>query len=242
VTATTPGRPCRSDTSASRGLLSFHLPCLESAFGSSDSLATGPARMSDTTNTSSAQLEALVRAAALGDIPARDELLRRYWPLICKVVRERKNHMPRALRLREETQDLEQQVAIRVLREIPKHEWQNSGALAAWIRRLADAEVIDVHRYHKAQKRDRGAEDELVTGEQPARQTRGPETRMDQQAKVDALEAALDKIKPEYANAVRLNALGYSHPEIGAILGCTPEAARKLVARGLSKLQQIQDL
>jgi len=58
--------------------------------------------------------------------------------------------------------------------------------------------------------------------------------------KAEQLEAALEQIKPEYAVAVRMHFMGFTHRDIADALEVpSEEAARKLVARGLSKLTQL---
>ena len=43
-------------------------------------------------------------------------------------------------------------------------------------------------------------------------------------------------LKSEYGSALLLHYAGYAHGEVGEILGCSAEAARKLVARARAKL------
>ncbi len=196
--------------------------------------------MSDDPRTQSLRLQELVAAAAGGGRQACDELLRHYWPLVCRVVRSRKARVGRGLGLREQTCDLAQQAALRLLRELPKHQWRGQSALAAWIAKLASAEVIDVHRYHGAQRRAPAAEVDDQSVDALERKTRSPESKADRRNQVEALEEALAQLKPDYEAALRLHAMGFTHAEVGELLGCTAEAARKLEARGLSRLQQLR--
>ena len=123
-----------------------------------------------------------------------------------------------------------------LLASLRKHEWRGRQAFVAWIRKVADCEVRDIARFHGRGRRRVGAE----TGTGPLAQLSGGgtggETRAARRQKLGELEQAIAALKPEYAGAVLLAAQGYSHGEIGEILGCTAEAARKLVARGRAKL------
>jgi RNA polymerase sigma factor (sigma-70 family) len=199
----------------------------------------GGTDMPEGTQTESAVLEGLLADAAGGDQRALAELLERYWPFIRTIVHRRKQAMGAALGWREQTEDLEQDVALRLLRELPKHEWRGGGALRAWIAKLVSAEVVDVNRYHRAKKRDRAAETGLEAADAVPLRTRSPETKADDHERAAQLKQALATMKPKYSEAVILHQMGYSQAEAGDILGCTEEAARKLTARGLSQLQRL---
>jgi RNA polymerase sigma factor (sigma-70 family) len=190
-------------------------------------------------STESQIVEDLIIRAVAGEAAARDALFERYWPVIRHVVRGCRYRFGADIRAREQTQDLEQEVALEVLLALPKQRWQGRQAFRAWIRKLAAAKVVDTHRYHRAQRRDRRKE----TGLDRAAGTggrRSPESAVDERRSVDELSQLLDEIKPEYAGAVMLHHLGYAHAEIGDMLDCSAEAARKLVSRGEAKLLKLR--
>lgn len=178
----------------------------------------------------------LLAQAAAGDRQAQQRVLERYWPVIRQAVRGRKNRLGQKLAAREETQDLEQSAAIRILAELGKHEWRGRGAFAAWIRRLAEVEVIDAYRHHSAQKRDAGAEQSGDEERLVAPMARSFESRFDDQHRLGELLAHVQRLKDEYGAALLMHHMGFSHAEIGETLDCTTEAARKLVSRGRIKL------
>jgi RNA polymerase sigma factor (sigma-70 family) len=179
-------------------------------------------------------LSDLVARGARGEREAQQALLVRYGPFIRSAVRAR---LGRGLRGRESTSDLEQQVALEVLRSLPRHEWQGQGAFIAWLRRIATAEVIDAARYHAAARRDPAreapADERLVAG------GAGVETFLDEARRLEKLDALLDELTPQQAQAVVLFYRGHSHSEIGEVLGCSEEAARKHVARGRARLTSL---
>ncbi|MEM6729971.1 MAG: ECF-type sigma factor, partial [Myxococcota bacterium] len=111
----------------------------------------------------SREIEALVKDAASGSRHAQERLLEAYWPLIEGAVRARKRRLGSRTRARDETRDLQQDAALRVLNELDDHRWQGRSAFAAWIRRLAGFEVVDAHRRNTAKKRDAGR-DEALSG------------------------------------------------------------------------------
>ena len=191
-------------------------------------------------STESQVFEDLIASAARGDRAAQGELLKHYWPVIRDAVHAVKYRMGPRLSAREETQDLQQAAAIKVLGALEDHEWRGRPAFAAWVRKLARAEVVDTHRHHAAAKR--GAP-ELGGSEvdRLANLEASPESRVDVQARLGRLRADLDRLKPEYRSALMLHHMGYAHAQIGEILGCSQEAARKLVTRARTKLLSMKD-
>lgn len=190
--------------------------------------------------TESQFIEELVLSAASGDKNAQREVFRRYWPVISKIVWIHRTRLGKALSAREEPNDLLQGIAIEILENLPRHKWQGRSAFVAWMRRLAEAVVIDAARYHHAQRRDPRVETPVSMPLPNAPSPHGPESMLDQQRELVQLEVLLEQLKPEYAAAVRLHHMGYSHSEVGDMLGCSAEAARKLVARAESKLLQLK--
>jgi len=187
-------------------------------------------------STESQIIEGLVVAGAGGDRDAQQELLERYWPLIRQVVRARRQRLGRELREREGTDDLEQEVAIELLESLPKQEWRGQEAFVAWIRRVADCQVIDRQRFHRRAKRDRRAETSDERADQAPRHRRSMESQLDDSRRTHQLLEQIASLKSEYGAALLLHYQGYSHAQIGETLDCSAEAARKLVARARAKL------
>ncbi len=100
-------------------------------------------------------VEDLVATAPSGDLAAQAELYELYWPVIRQIVRGCRFRFGADIRAREQTQDLEQEVALEILLALPKQRWQGRQAFKAWMRKLAAAKVIDTHRYHRAKRRCR---------------------------------------------------------------------------------------
>ncbi|MEE8409994.1 MAG: sigma-70 family RNA polymerase sigma factor [Myxococcota bacterium] len=191
--------------------------------------------------TESQLVEDLVATAASGDLVAQAELFELYWPVIRQIVRGCRFRFGADIRAREQTQDLEQEVALEILLALPKQRWQGRQAFKAWMRKLAAAKVIDRHRYHRAKRRDRRMETGIEGADRADNLQRSPESKADDQRRLEQLSELLDAIKPEYAGAVMLHHLGYAHAEIGEMLECSAEAARKLVSRGEAKLVKLRE-
>jgi RNA polymerase sigma factor (sigma-70 family) len=182
--------------------------------------------------TSSQVIEQLVQQAAAGDRQAQGLLLMRYRYFIQRAVRER---LGQSLRRRESTSDVEQDVALEILRSLKNQQWRGKSAFLGWLRRVVVGEVIDVARYHGAKRRQ--AKDDVTFSEAlaaPVRQS--VETWLDERRQLAELERRLDTLPANQAEALVLFHQGHTHAEIGEILGCSPEAARKLVARARAKL------
>ncbi|MBI5508320.1 MAG: sigma-70 family RNA polymerase sigma factor [Deltaproteobacteria bacterium] len=189
--------------------------------------------------TESAVVEDLVARAAAGDPKAQQEVFARYWGVIRQIVRGCRARYGRHLQLRDQTDDLAQDVALEVLGNLPRQRWQGRAAFRAWLRAMAEAKVIDAQRRHLAQKRDQRRETGASRADLMA-SAPSPEAKIDLRRRLERLAALLDQLKPEYAGAVMLHHLGYSHAEIGELLGCTAEAARKLVSRAEAKLVRLE--
>ena len=142
--------------------------------------------------------------------------------------------------MREETQDLEQTAAMKLLSALPKHSWQGGSAFAAWIKKLASNEVLDTYRRHGAQKRDALAETPLIPGRDLPAAARSAESRFDDDQRFAGLMQQVEELKAEYGAALLMHHLGFSHAQIGEALGCTAEAARKLVSRARRKLVDVR--
>jgi RNA polymerase sigma factor (sigma-70 family) len=190
-------------------------------------------------STSSVVIEGLVARAAAGNRQAQGELFERYWGVIRQIVRGCRARHGRYMQLRDQTDDLAQEVAIEVLSNMPRQRWQGRQAFRAWIRCMAEAKVIDAQRYHLAQKRDQRRETAASRADVMAVPP-SPESVIDDGRRLKKLAELIEQLKPEYAGALMLHHLGYTHAEIGEMLDCTAEAARKLVSRAEAKLVRLQ--
>ncbi len=192
--------------------------------------------MSDpkTPNTASEEIEPIVAAAIRGDAPSRTWLINRYRYFIRRAVLDFRNGPVR--HRRDETVDLEQEIAIAVLENLSEYEWQGRKAFHAWLRKIAKGELIDRYRYQHAQKRNIAMD--TGTHALGAHQLKGPglETEADVQKRFAVLHKLLDQLPATQAQAVMLFHMGHTHKEMGEILDCSAEAARKLVARGRARL------
>ncbi len=188
-------------------------------------------------HTESEIVEQLVGAAAQGDRDAQDALLRRYWAHIGAIVRGRMFRLSRGLRGREEDRDLVQDAVMRILRELPRHALQGRRPFLAWMRRVADAAVIDRQRFHAARRRS--PEAEMPLDSRVAHSARSPDSRIDREREAAGLLSALRQLEPDTAAAVLMHHMGYTHAEVAAHLELGPEQVRKRIARAEVKLAEL---
>jgi RNA polymerase sigma factor (sigma-70 family) len=185
----------------------------------------------------SREIEDWVKRAASGDRDAQDILLRRYWPSIMQAVRARRSRLGPRNAGRDDTRDLQQSAAIRVLQELGHHRWQGRSAFAAWVKKLASTEVLDRFRHNRAQKRDVAVEVPEATDSLTSASSAADEQLDDRRRLAELLER-LRALKEEYGAAFLMFHFGYTHAQIGDALGCSAEAARKLVSRARAALER----
>lgn len=179
-------------------------------------------------------LEELVQAAIAGHPEATDQLMTEQWPLIRAIVQARVSAPQRPF-----VDDLSQEVAIRLLRQIPTHEWRGHGAFRQWVRRLADSVVIDALRHEHAQRRDSRAQESLDAEAAPAPTGPSMESQVHARRLAALFELLVKDLPPDDSAAVLLARDGYTQAEIGELLACSEEAARKRVKRAMGRLTSL---
>lgn len=189
--------------------------------------------MSEASSTLTVRVESAFEAARQGDQNATALLLTQYRGLIRRTISERLGQQLVSTR---DLEDIEQDVAIRLMKSLDKHEWRGRKAFQQWLRLLARGEVVDQIREVQALKRGGNAHHSTAVEESLPANKPGLETSADRQRQLDILQTQLDELPLNYAQAIILSVLGHTYPEIGLILDVTPEAARKLVSRGKEKL------
>ncbi len=128
--------------------------------------------------------------------------------------------------------DVEQEVRIRLWRAVEDD--RIGHAPASYIQRVVLSVVVDALR--RARELDELPEPE---GCEPLTECRGPEEFAAEAEMLVRVDRAIERLPPRRRQPVRLHLLGFSFIEIGRLIGASPEAARKLVERGLVELQQM---
>lgn len=128
--------------------------------------------------------------------------------------------------------DVEQEVRIRLWRAVADD--RIGHAPASYIQRVVLSVVVD------ALRRAREAESLPASeGCEPLTERHGPEEVACEAEALGRVSRALERLPQRRRQPVRLHLLGFSFAEIGRMVGASPEAARKLVERGLAELRQV---
>jgi RNA polymerase sigma factor (sigma-70 family) len=146
----------------------------------------------------------------------------------------------RALRGKEESQDLVQSICREVLSDRSQVPSRSAGGFREWLHRAAENKIRDRWRYWKRERRDVARETEVDAGSgtsgalvdlfTPSRQAASRED-------LAALERAFRDLPADYREVIVLARLrGWSHEKIAASLGRTELATRTLLSRALARL------
>ena len=171
-----------------------------------------------------------------GDPSALAELLAAHSGEIESFIR---SHMPRTLVTKESVGDLAQSLVGDLLPEISRATFDNQAAFRGWLRQCARNKIRERLRHWNAGRRDQGRACAMHdVGEEClcVDQTTASEVAQRQESSC-ALHAALEKLTEEQRRLVILVKFeGHSYAEASAVLGKSPAACRKTMARTLSTL------
>ena len=172
--------------------------------------------------------QVLVARAQEGNRAAFDRLVERYRDRLVSVLRA---SLGDYLRRRVDVDDLLQEVLIRAFSSLSRFQWSEDEAFIRWLRVIARNVVYEV-----ARKQNR----ELLLAEEDPLDPRqlSPERSVRRLERLERLQAALGRLKPEYREVIQLAriqrlALG----EVAERMGRTPNAITLLLRRALHKLK-----
>jgi len=158
------------------------------------------------------------RRPSAGGLPPFEELVREHGPAVLRVCR--------ALLGAADAADAWSETFLAALRGYPRV--RPGSDLRAWLATIAHHEAIDVLR--RARRRRTDELPELPT----------PEGGVPSHELGDELGAALATLPPKQRGAVVHRYLSeLSYEEVGALLGCSPVAARRNAADGIARLRRI---
>jgi RNA polymerase sigma factor (sigma-70 family) len=161
--------------------------------------------------------DVLLRRFASGDAAAARDLTLRLAPMVLA-------HAMRLLGDRAEAEDVTQEALLRLWRIAP--DWRPGEAkVSTWLYRVTANLATDRLR------RRRGVALDSVP--EPEDTAPGPVAGLQDQARVAALQQALDRLPDRQRQAVVLRHIeGVGNPEIAAIMEISAEAVESLIARG----------
>src|SRR5262245_24760705 len=153
------------------------------------------------------------------------------------------------LRAKGGASDLVQETFLKAHRHFDRFHGQTEGELLAWLRQLLLNNLASFRRLFVAGKRRVGREVTLDGGDSssPVRQLSAdapsPSEHALGQERHEALQLALGQLPEEYRHVLTLRHVeGHSFEEIGRSLGRSANAARKLWARAVERLQHELDM
>ena len=186
----------------------------------------------------------LVALAKEGDESALSGLYRAYAERVRWMVRLR---MGRQLRSKLESMDLVQEVLIHALSGLQDFTYKNEGDFVRWLSKIAENELRGRLRKLHAEKRNIRKEVRLdnygptsgggFLGTLGPIEATTPSVIMSRKEDMGKLEKAMDKLKPQYREAILLTKIeGLSYEEIGARLDMSADAVRMLATRAMVAL------
>jgi RNA polymerase sigma-70 factor, ECF subfamily len=143
--------------------------------------------------------------------------------------------------------DLVQETLVDAVGHFDRFNGTSEGALRAWLRQLLLHNVADFGRHYRdTDKRQIDREvrlevgdSSLPLGDQLAADTLSPSHHAMEDEQAQAIQRALEQLPEDYRKVIRLRYQeDKSFEEIGCEMQLTPNAARKLWARAVKRLQQ----
>ena len=131
-----------------------------------------------------------------------------------------------------DAEDLTSQVFLKVYKDLPRY--RNKGSFAAWLFTIAHARLVD---YYRKDSRQANQEIAIENLEIPADL---PEllSQTVQKSEIEQLFKLMNKLKEKEKNLIQLRFIAeLSYQEIGRILHCKEDTARKATSRLLEKLK-----
>lgn len=177
-----------------------------------------------------ADSSALVAAARAGDRNAVDELLTRYLPRLRHWAHGR---VPGWARTIADTSDFVQDVALNALQRIGSFEPRTPGALSAYLRQAVRNRLCDEHR-RVARRGTRIDVPDGLVDRRPSPVQEAMATEIDARYR-----AALLRLAPRDRELIVAHVeLGYSHEQLGCMIGRSRNAARMALRRAIERLSE----
>jgi len=194
--------------------------------------------------TFSQKTQELIVLAKDGNKTALNHLYRIYAERVRWIVRFR---MSKELRSRLESMDIVQDTFVHALGGLGGFTYRNEGDFVRWLSKIAENELHGSLRKLHTDKRDIRKVVQLdedkpntgggYTGIPALVDATTPSVIMSKRDDLSKLEKAIDELKPEYREVIVLTKIdGLSYNDIGARLGKSNEAVRKIVSRAMAEL------
>ena len=174
------------------------------------------------------RLRELVERAQSGDREAFDEVARRFEPRLEGFVRAR---MGDRVRARLDPDDVLNETFCAALHSIARLEWRSERSFFHWLTGIAENVIRNAARKKRPELLETDPAVEAVDAS-PSQNLRRRERR-------DRLRASLKQLPPHYREALELTRVdGLRIDEVASRMGRSPDAVKKLLARGLRELRR----
>jgi RNA polymerase sigma-70 factor (ECF subfamily) len=185
--------------------------------------------------------ERLFVAAQGGDVEARAALVNLFRPYLMHIAEAR---MRSWLRAKEGASDVVQQTVIEAQRDFSASEATNLAELRLWLRGILLHNLADMKRKYAGTSM-RNVQRERTLGDRESResllraavdQSEPPSRAMSDADEREAVWQAMNAIRPEYREAIKLHFFdGLTFDEIGHLIDRSRGAAERLVKRAVNK-------
>lgn len=149
------------------------------------------------------------------------------------------------LRAKESASDLVQSTCREILEHEERYRYRSPDGFRQWLFATALRKVKNRLSYYRAEKRDVGREIRTGAGADDTSlaalyQTLStPSGRLMERERIEALEAAFDRLSPAHREVILLaRVVGLSHEEVGRQTGRSTQASRALLHRALAELAE----
>lgn len=195
-------------------------------------------------NSSYKTTQHLVALAQEGDRTALEQLCQIYGERVLWIVRFR---MGREIRSKLDSMDVVQDAFVLALQDLEDFTYRDEGDFLRWMSRIVENRIRDNIKKLHAEKRSIRKEVSLrnrtlatersAAGAAGPIATTSPSVIVSQREDLDKLDRAIDKLRPEYREAIILRKIeGLSYKEIGDQLGKSADAVGMLVSRAMISL------
>lgn len=188
----------------------------------------------------------LVQRASRGDQPALRCLLLRHHDSLLQLIR---GSFPHDLRSVADPEDVLQVSLAEIVDRLADFQPQSSDAVGAWFRRIADRNLTDLIRFHRAAKRGGSKRLGDVAAAEAGEDTHlslifqhalTPSRAVAAEEAVAALHVALEQLPADYQDVIRLRYFEQqSLAQTAALMNRTEESVRGISYRAICQLRQI---
>lgn len=178
------------------------------------------------------QTSRIIARICRGEAQAKDDLLRRYLPILRRWAHGR---LPGSARTLNETDDLVQITLVKAMNNLGRLRLQHSGSFLFYLKQTLLNQVRDEIRSHNRRKTTSQPE-ELIAETPDAR----PDGCLGDFDYIESYERALASLprRQQQLIVMRLE-FGLSYAEIGAECDCSSDAARMMITRAIARLAKV---